>query len=417
MLVLQRGVAEAILGAVAKVGGMPPSAVRLGRNIVPSPPAVVLLIETSNEYARGLLRGIMAYIREHGRWSIYLPEQGRGEAPPGWLRRWHGDGIIARIETPQIARAVAASRLPAVDLSAGRHLPDIPWVETDDEAFTRAAVEHLLQRGFRRLGFCGEPRFNWSRWRREHFERMVGEAGAQCHVYESTASADKPVSYQREHRRLVSWVRKLPKPIGVMACYDIKGQQLLDACREAGIAVPEEVAVLGVDNDELLCNLSSPPLSSVVPNTHRTGYQAAALLGRMMDGEPLGEQSHRIPPLGIATRQSTDILAIDDPEVAAAVRFIREHASEGINVADLLREVPLTRRELENRFRNMLGCTPHEEIVRVRIDRVKRLLGETDLPIQRVAQLTGFRHVEYLSAAFKKRVGLSPRQYRRTAQS
>jgi len=382
---------------------------------VPARPDVVLLVETSNEYSRGLLRGIMAYVREHGPWSIYLPEQGRGAAPPGWLKRWRGDGIIARIETPHIARAVAAARLPAVDVSAARLLSGIPWVETDDEAFAHAAVEHLLQRGFGYLGFCGEPRFNWSKWRREHFERMVEEAGGQCYVYESTATAAKPVPYRREHRRLVAWVRKLPKPIGVMACYDIKGQQLLDACRDANIAVPEEVAVIGVDNDELLCNLASPPLSSVIPNTHRTGYQAAALLARMIEGEQLGEEAHRIPPLGIATRQSTDILAIDDAAVAAAVHFIRERACEGINVADLLRGVPLTRRDLENRFRRILGCTPHEEIVRVRIDRVKQLLSETDLPMARVAQLAGYTHVEYMSAAFKKRVGLSPRQYRRTA--
>ena len=379
-------------------------------------PNVVLLIETSNEYSRGLLRGIMAYIREHDPWSIYVPEQDRGKTPPGWLRRWHGDGIIARIETPQIARAVAGARLPAVDVSAARLLPGIPWVETDDEAFARAAVDHLQQRGFRHFGFCGEPRFNWSKWRREHFERMVEEAGGQCRVYESAATPGKPMSYQREHRRLVAWVRKLPKPIGVMACYDIKGRQLLDACREAAIAVPEEVAVIGVDNDELLCNLASPPLSSVIPNTHRTGYQAAAILARMMAGEELGEQSHRIPPLSIATRQSTDILAIDDPEVAAAVRYIRQRACEGINVADVLKEVPLTRRDLEHRFRKVLGCTPHEEIVRVRIDRVKHLLSETELPMTRVAHLAGYPHVEYLSAAFKKRVGLSPRAYRRTAQ-
>ncbi len=384
---------------------------------MPALPNVVLLIETSNEYCRGLLQGITAYVREHRPWSIYLPEQGRGAAPPGWLRRWRGDGIIARIETPPIARAVAAARLPAVDVSAARLLPGMPWVETDDEAFSRAAVDHLLQRGFRHLGFCGEPRFNWSKWRCEHFARMVEEAGAACYVYESTATAEKPVSYQREHQRLMAWVRKLPKPVGVMACYDIKGQQLLDACRDAGIAVPEEVAVIGVDNDELLCSLAFPPLSSVIPNTHRTGYAAAALLSRMMAGEKIGEEAHRVPPLGIATRQSTDILAIDDPEVAVAVRLIRARACEGINVAGLLREVPLTRRELETRFRRLLGCTPHEEIVRVRIDRVKQLLAETDLTMVKIALRAGYTHVEYMSAAFKKRVGLSPHQYRRTVQS
>lgn len=384
---------------------------------MPHPPAVALLLETSNEYARGLLRGIMAYVREHERWSIYLPEQGRGAAPPGWLGRWHGDGIIARIETPQIARAVAATRLPAVDVSAGRHLPGIPWVETDDEAITHAALEHLSHRGFRHFGYCGEPRFNWSRWRRDCFDREVARMGGQAYVYESAAKAGKPVPYYREHQRLVAWVRQLPKPVGVIACYDIKGQQLLDACRDADIAVPEEVAVIGVDNDDLLCNLASPPLSSVIPNTRLTGYQAAALLARMMAGESMGEQAHRIPPLGIATRQSTDTLAIDDPDVAAAVRFIREHACEGINVADLLRALPLTRRDLEARFRKILACTPHEEIVRVRIDRVKQLLCETDLPIRRIAELTGFRHVEYMSAAFKLRIGMPPRDYRSEAHT
>ena len=374
--------------------------------------AVALLIETSNDYARGLLRGVMAYVREHDPWSIHLPEQGRGEAPPGWLARWRGDGIVARIETPKIAQAVVRTGLPVVDVSAARHVPGIPWVETDDEAFARAAFTHLVERGFRQFGFCGEPRFNWSKWRREHFERLVRESGGACFVYESTAESGKPVPYNREHRRLLAWVRKLPKPIGVMACYDIKAQQLLDACREADIAVPEEVAVIGVDNDELLCNLATPPLSSVIPNTHRLGYHAAALLDRMIGGESLGEQAHRIPPLGVATRQSTDILAIDDPETAAAVRFIREHACDGINVADLLKTLPLTRRVLESRFRRIIGHTPHEEIVRVRTERAKQLLSETELSVSVIAQRTGFRHAEYLSVAFKKQTGLSPREYR-----
>ncbi len=376
--------------------------------------SVALLIETSNEYARGLLRGIMAYIREHERWSIHLPEQGRGDAPPRWLARWSGDGIIARIENPEIARAVEKVDAPLVDVSAGRHVPGIPWIETDDKAFAQLAAEHLIERGFRHFGFCGDPRFNWSRWRREHFERLVAEAGGTCHVYESTFEPDNPSS--REHRHLLAWVRGLPKPTGVMGCYDIKAQQLLDVCREADIAVPEEVAVIGVDNDEVLCNLAAPPLSSVMPNTHGSGYRAASLLDRMMNGKPIGEEAHLMPPLGIATRQSTDVLAIDDSEVAGAVRFIREHACDGINVSDLLSAVPLTRRVLESRFRRILGLTPHEMIAKTRTDRVRQLLTETDLPMPTIAQRAGFRHVEYMSTAFKNRTGLSPQRYRAKAR-
>jgi LacI family transcriptional regulator len=263
--------------------------------------SVALLIETSNEYARGLLRGIMAYIREHDPWSIHLPEQGRGDAPPRWLERWQGDGIIARIENPKIASAVSKVGVPTVDVSAARLVPGIPWVETDDAAFARLAAEHLIERGFRHFGYCSDPRFNWSKWRRQHFQQLVSEAGGTCHVYESTSDPDNPVPSSQEHQHLLAWVRELPKPTGVMACYDIKAQQLLDVCREADIAVPEEIAVIGVDNDEVLCNLAAPPLSSVVPNTHGSGYRAASLLDRMMSGESIGEEAHLMPPQGIAT--------------------------------------------------------------------------------------------------------------------
>lgn len=378
--------------------------------------SVALLIETSNEYARGLLRGIMAYLREHDPWSIHLPEQGRGDAPPPWLARWRGDGIIARIETREIAEAVQKVGVPLVDVSAARHVPGIPWVETDDRAFSEMAAEHLIERGFRHFGFCGDPRFNWSEWRREHFERLVQEGGGTCHVYQSTIDADNPVPSSREHRQLLAWVRGLPKPTGVMACYDIKAQQLLDVCREADIAVPEEVAVIGVDNDEVLCNLAAPPLSSIMPNTHGAGYRAACLLDRMFRGEQIGEKAYLMPPLGIATRQSTDVLAIDDPDVAGAVRFIREHACDGINVSDLLSAVPLTRRVLESRFRRILGFTPHEMIAKTRTDRVKQLLTETDLAMPTIAERAGFRHVEYMSTAFKNRTGLSPQRYRAKAR-
>ena len=376
--------------------------------------SVALLVETSNSYARGILEGVVDYVRQHEGWSIFLPEQERGGSPPAWLSRWKGDGIIARIETEEIARTMRRTGLPIVDVSAARHLPDIPWVETDDEAIARIGVDHLVERGFRHLAFCGDPGFNWSVWRKQNFERLVMETGCQCYIHETIAHFDVSYSWNREKRGLINWLNRLPRPIGIMACYDIKAQKILDVCRELDIAVPEEVAVIGVDNDELLCGLADPPLTSVICNTRRTGFEAASLLDRLMSGEKVGSEPILVKPIGIAARQSTDILAIEDREVAIAVRFIRENAWNGINVNDVLREVPLSRRVLENRFLKILGRTPHEEITRLKIDRVKQLLTETDLPLTEIARRTGYRHDEYLSVAFKKSVGVPPRIFRQT---
>jgi LacI family transcriptional regulator len=375
---------------------------------------VALLIETSNAYSRGLLEGIIAYVREHESWSIFLPEQQRGAKPPAGFDRWRGDGIIARIETDEIARVVLRTRLPVVDVSAARRVETIPWVETNDEMIAQLAVDHLLNRGFKQLAYCGDRRFNWSKWRAAHFARLVKEAGCVAHSYEEYLKSERaPLSPQGEHRYLMSWVRGLPKPVGVMACYDISGQRLLDACRDLDVAVPEQVAVIGVDNDPLICNLSTPPLSSVIPDKFHTGYRAAEILDRMMFGEELGAEAHRIDPLGVETRQSTDVMAIDDSEVALAMRVIREQACKGIKVAQLCRHVSISRRALDERFKKLIGRTPHDEIVRVRLERVKRLLVETDLTMEAISRAAGFAHVEYLSTAFKKHTGIPPSEFRR----
>jgi LacI family transcriptional regulator len=200
-----------------------------------------------------------------------------------------------------------------------------------------------------------------------------------------------------------------------MACFDIVGRQVLEACRQIDAAVPDEVAVVGVDNDELLCELADPPLSSVFPDTQRTGYVAAELLDKLMSGHRVPPKGHFIEPLGVIVRESSDVLAIEDADVSQAVRFIRAHACEGINVHDVLTagHIPLSRRVLESRFKKLIGRTPHEEIDRVQLNRVKELLRETDLPLTEIARRAGYEHVEYLSVVFKKKVGTPPSQYRR----
>ena len=339
------------------------------------PPKVTLLVETSNAYARELLHGVRAWLREHGPWSIWLAEAGRGAAPPSWLRDWKGDGIIARIETPALARAVAAAKLPTVDVSAARQLPDVPWLETDDRAIARAAADHLRERGFQSFGYYGDARFNWSRWRGEAFAAQVAEHGQAllCSVFVEPT------------------LRRGSSPPDGEA---------------------DEVAVVGVDNDELLCDLADPPLSSVIPDVRRTGYEAAALLARLMRGDKIRGEGRLFAPLGVATRQSTDVVAVEDKNISAAVRYIREHACEGISVADVLKVAPLSRRVLETRFQKLLGRSPHAQILGVKLERVKRLLGETDLSLSAIADRTGFAHVEYLSVAFKRNVGVTASEYR-----
>jgi len=363
---------------------------------------VALLIETSNAYARGLLRGVMAYVREHEPWALRLTEHGRGEVSRNELAEWKGDGIIARIENRRIAKTLRGCRCPVVDVSAARLLPKLPWVETDDEAIAKAAADHLLQRGLRNFGYLGDDRFNWSRWRRAAFHRYLDQLGFACH--------DAP---RRGVSKLADWVRGLPKPAGVMACYDIRGRELIDACRQAEVEIPDQIAVIGVDDDELLCELSDPPLSSVVPDVRRTGWVAAELLDGWMSGSRPRVLGHPIAPLGITTRRSTDTLAVEDADVALAVRFIREHACGGITVEEVVDRVPLSRRVLESRFHRLLGHSPHAEILRVRLQRAKELLTQAGWTLDAIARRSGFRHGEYLSAVFQREFGLTPGAYRR----
>jgi LacI family transcriptional regulator len=375
-------------------------------------PRVALLIETSNEYARQLLHGVIAFIRAHRPWSLYLSEHGRGERPPPWLKGWQGDGIIARIENRHIARAVADSGLPTVDVSAGRLMPELPWVETDDDAVADMAAEHLLERGLRHFAFCGDRGFQWARWRQAAFAKRVTAAGFGCSTYWSPSGADDPSRRSEDHADLGTWLLRLPKPVGILACYDQKGRQVIEVCRELGLAVPDAVAVVGVDNDELMCELCDPPLSSVMPNAHLTGYEAARLLHEQMAGQQRAGVAVRVKPVRLVARRSSDVLAIDDAEVALAARLIREHACDGISVAELARRTGLSRRVLDSRYSARLGRSPHAEILRLRVERAKQLLGETDLSLADIAERCGLPHAEYLSVLFKRLAGKTPSAWR-----
>ena len=315
--------------------------------------------------------------------------------------------------------------MPIIDLNDhGDH--GLPRICSDHRTIGRLAAQHLLERGFRNFGYCGyqyqgkEMRQmggeNWTCGRRDGFVETLRAAGMACAVRESAWELRYSRPFEVEQGKLLAWLQALPKPVGVMTCNDYRGQQVLDACLLGGIAVPEEIAVVGVNNDELICKLCSPPLSSVNPNTGLIGYKAASLLDARMRGQPLPEKALLIEPLGVVTRQSTNIVAISDPDIAAAVRFIREGACRGVTIAEILRHVAISRSYLDRGFHKFLGRTPREEIRYVQVRRAKELLGETDLPLAKIAALTGFEHPEYLSFLFKRDTGQTPGDYRRQMQ-
>ena len=282
-------------------------------------------------------------------------------------------------------------------------------------AIGRLAAEHLLERGFQKFAFCGFRDELWSELRHRGFAEAVAKQGMRCEAYVSPWRGRRARAWQQEHTALERWLRGLPRPLAVMACNDLRAQHVLDVARGLGLAVPEDLAVIGVDDDYPFCDLCDPPLSSVLPNARRIGYRAAEALDGLMAGEPALAQEVLVEPLGITTRQSTDILAIDYPAIAAAVRHIRERACEGLHVSELLKKLPISRPVLERRFRKYLSRSPQAEIRRVQIARAKRLLVETDLPLKNIASMVGFAHAEYLSVVFKRETGITPGTYRRSA--
>ncbi|HYO24757.1 MAG TPA: XylR family transcriptional regulator [Lacipirellulaceae bacterium] len=381
-------------------------------------PKVALLIETSRGYGRGLLRGIVRYARLHGPWRFYLTPGDFAQALPQ-MHQWGGTGIIARIETAEVARAILAAKLPTIALDVSQSVPlkapgiaGFSEIASDSKSAAALAAEHLLDRGYKHYAYVGEPDRLWSQNREVGFRERLSQAGHDPLVYVPPRTvADR--HWEREQVLLATWLAELPKPVGILACNDDRGRQVLDACRAAGVSVPLEAGVVGVDNDALLCELADPPLSSVALNAETGGYRAAALLDRMMKGRIRKPQRLLVEPTNVVERRSTQASAVDDPDVAAALEFIHHHAADPIGVDDVVNHLEMSRRALELRFRDAVGRTPHDELQRVRLNRAQRLLLETDLPIPKVALAAGYRSGSYLAQVFQKQVGRTPAQYRK----
>lgn len=377
---------------------------------------VALLVETSREYARGLLRGVARYHQQHGPWSIFFEPHGLNDPPPRWLKHWRGDGILVRIDDRRMADAILDTGIPAVDLRGAIEGLPVPFIGVDNRPVSKLAFDHLQNCGLRHFGFCGTPRGeNPNQDRRcDFFVELVEQAGYHCDVFVGQPrKRGHTQNWEEQQQQIGRWLKRLPKPIGIMTCHDDRGHEVLDACRRAELDVPDQVAVIGVDNDPHLCNLCTPPLTSVDVNSSRIGYDAASCLHKAMQGKRLPQEPILLgPPRGVAARQSTDMLSIEDEDVASAIRFIREHAVDGIQVRDVIKRVQHSPSTLERRIKRILGRTIKAEIIRVRLARAKLLLCETELPIAKIALRTGFSEPKYFCDVFRKNEAMTASAYR-----
>lgn len=376
---------------------------------------VAVCVDKSRSYGRGVLRGIAEYVETRGRWSLYLDPRASGSYVADWLRGWDGDGVLAFIDDPALANSLRRARIPAVELFGHRLDLGLAHVGNDEEAFGRLAAEHLLERHFRHFAFAGIQDALWSERRRNGFLAILLQKNFATR--EMLSSADDRATladWETNQLRLRAWLRDLPKPCGLMACSDRHALRVLDACRAERIPVPQQVAVIGVDNDEETCRLANPPLTSVADCACQIGFRAASLLEELMAGGQFDpEQRILVPPFGVVTRRSTEVTAVDDPLVARACELIRERACEGLCVAGLLAALRISKTSFYARFKKSLGRLPHEEILRTRLSRAQSLLRETALSAAEIAGRCGFTHPEYLNVAFKRELQQTPGEFRR----
>lgn len=376
-------------------------------------PQVMLLIDTSSVYGRELIEGIGRYAAEHGPWSIYHEDRGLSDPLPASLKGWQGDGIMARSVRRTNLKRLLATGLPVVELFADFALSP-PQVCPNEETIGKLAIDHFLDRGLRNLAFFASDWAWWIDTRREAFQQAFNRCGLRCSY--SELHAPRKIRKRIGEADLIRWLEALPKPCGVFCASDIYAAQVTNACRRCGIAVPSQVAVLGVDNDPVVCSVSFPPLSSIDLHSPQVGYQAAALLDRMMAGSPPPKKTILVEPGQVVTRESTDIMAVEDADVAQAIRLIREHACRGLRVQEVSDAVGLSRRALQQRFQQALRRTPKEELMRVQIDRAKTLLIQTEMSVEQIARCTGFAAFEYFVRAFRREMGVTPRAYRKTSR-
>jgi LacI family transcriptional regulator len=370
---------------------------------------VAVLIGTDTGFSRDVLRGIVGYARRNANWVFYSSRLG-GLSQIRRLGDWHGDGVIGYIDALEDLRLLSGTKLAMVDVGGRHEERAVPRVSVDDRQVGKLAAEHLLSRGLVDFAYVGRAKHYLSDYRGTMFAE--GLKASPSAVFHGIFHSHNDGSQETQRRLLGKWLEKLPRPLGIMAFTDDMALNVMQAARTLRLKIPDEIAVVGVDNDDLICELADPPLSSVDSAGDHVGFEAAAMLDRMMRGETLPAKAVYINPRGVVERQSSDIRQVEDADVGEAVAFIRTHAAEGINVEDVLRQVPISRRTLERRFQETLGRSLHGEIQRQRLNHAKRLLTETQMSLADISEACSYKQAAHLTQAFRRYVGVTPSAYR-----
>jgi LacI family transcriptional regulator len=375
-------------------------------------PKIVLMIEPLGEYVQGILRGIVKYANAYGPWTFYrAPGKHEGFLPQ--LEHRQADGIIARIPKTASSIRKLPSNVPVIIIGYREIIPQLPQLLGDAQAIAKIAAEYFLNKGFKNFGFCGFDEMHWSRERAMFFRQYFENKGYTFSLYKNLQSS-KRKNWALEQQDLAKWLKSLPWPNAILACNDDRGQHIINACKLAGIKVPEEIAVLGVDNDEFVCNLTRPPLSSIMLGTEKAGFEAAQLLSKMMKQNKIINESIMVQPTHVMTRQSTDIVAADDQDVSAAIAYIHNNAHREISVDQVAHAAAISRRTLERKFRKYLNNRSiYDEIKRTRVNRIITMLMETDLSITQIGMALDFKDLTHISRQFREETGLPPLLYRK----
>jgi len=374
---------------------------------------VALIIDRQVGYRQAVLRGIWRYAEETGHWVCQgcdlIEDQVRA------LPMWEPDGVIGGFWHSGVAREVLSWKIPTVDVFDWYPELACPRFSFDDAMIGQLGAEHLIERGLRQFGFVGELNLGWARRRMDGFAAHLNRQGYRQPLPHALAGGATAWGYwgQDPDASLRKWLTTLPTPIGLMCANDDTGFRVLETCRQLEIRVPEDVAVVGVDNDDFLCSLAHPALSSIDTRPERIGYEAARLLDRMMRGEKVEPGRRLLDPVEVVARQSTDVLSISDTDLVDAVRFIRRNATRRITVKDVLEVVPMRRRTLERRFRAVLGHGVLAEVRAARLNKARELLAGSDLSIASIARRCGFGNTERFSRVFREESRTTPTAYRR----